>query len=169
MLAETVLSAQELRTLWHQLGQDDGLAEPYELTEHGEIVMSPRPTNRHQVVTKLIADQLQEHLGRLAVTEVAVMTTTAGIRVPDVVWMPMERWAPAGTEPVEAPALVVEVLSPGNRKAEVLHKVQAHLASGVQEVVVVGLDGSIDYHRPDGRHAQSARGLSLAVPADFTR
>ncbi len=115
MEADTVLSPQELRALWQQLGDDASLVEPYELTEHGEVVMSPRATTRHRIASSMIVVQLHQQLGPLAVTEAAVLTTTAGVRVPDVLWMPAHRWAGivAGSEPlVEAPELVVEVLSP---------------------------------------------------------
>lgn len=169
MEADTVLSPQELRALWQQLGDDESLVEPYELTEHGEVVMSPRATNSHQLRCSMIATQLQQQLGPHAVCEVAVLTKTAGVRVPDVAWMPPRRWsgtADGSDVLVEAPDLVVEVLSPGNRKAEVAHKVRAYLASGVREVVVVAVDGTIAFHRQDGVHADSALGVKLELPFD---
>ncbi len=169
MEADTILSADELRELWEQLAQDDTLDDKYELTEHGEVVMSPKPTNRHQLLCSMVALQLQQQLGPQAVYEAAMLTTIAGIRVPDVVWMPPAKWQPVieGRDLLEAPDLVVEVLSPGNRKTEIAHKVRAYLASGVREAIVVALDGTIRHHRADGVHAESAFGVRLDLPAEL--
>ncbi len=97
----------------------------------------------------------------------AVLTTTAGIRVPDVVWMPEERWHIVTTKDglVQAPELVVEVLSPGNRQTEINHKIQAYLSSDIQEIIVVGLTGTLEFYRQDGVHATSSRNITLDLPA----
>ena len=80
--------------------------------------------------------------------------------------MPEAKWE--GTDPkhdlLEAPDLVVEVLSPGNRKPEMDHKIHGYLHSGVKEVIVIGLTGSIDYIRPDGVHPTSIFTLTLVLP-----
>jgi hypothetical protein len=65
------------------------------------------------------------------------------------------------------PPLVVAVLSPGNRKPEIVHKIRACLESSVQEVVVIGRTGSIVFRRADGAHETSALGLRLALPSEF--
>ncbi len=94
------------------------------------------------------------------------MTTTAGVRLPDVVWMPEERWQIVTTKDglVQAPEFVIEVLSPGNRQTEINHKIQACLASGIQEVLVVALNGTLEFYRQDGVHATSSRNITLALP-----
>jgi Uma2 family endonuclease len=169
MLAETVLSPRELADVWQQLGQDETLPDHYELTEHGELVMSPKPTNRHQFICTVIAGQLKQRLGGEAVVEASVLTSTAGVRVPDVVWMPAPRWAAilTGSGLLEAPELVVEVLSPGNRPGEVAHKVKAYLDAGIAEVIVVALDGTITFHHADGQHTASALGVLLDLPGEL--
>ncbi len=130
---KTILSPQELSQIWTDLAGQDQLPDWYELTEHGELIMSPRPETRHQRICASVAFQLQQQLGGEAVYEVAVLTTTSGIRVPDVVWMPQERWATVSAASLLSdPDLVVEVLSPGNRSTEINHKTQAYLESGIQ-------------------------------------
>ncbi|WP_454062620.1 hypothetical protein [Candidatus Nitrospira salsa] len=89
---ETTLTPEELSQVWADLAQDHQLPDWYELTEHGEVIMSLRPETRHQRICASIAFQLQRQLGGEAVYEVAVLTATSGVRVPDVVWMPQERW-----------------------------------------------------------------------------
>ena len=169
MSTDTILSPEALSHLWAEMAQNEQLPDWYELTEHGEIIMSPKPSNRHQRLCTEIAFQLRSQLGGEAVVEAAVLTTSAGIRVPDVVWMPEEKWQVVliDQDLLQAPDLVVEVLSPGNRQAEINHKIQAYLASGIQEVIVVGLDGTITYHHPAGIKPTSTFGITLTLPAHF--
>ncbi len=160
----TILSPQELSDIWAGLAKNDQLPDWYELTEHGELVMSPRPETRHQRLCAAVAFQLQQQLGGEAVYEVAVVTSTAGIRVPDVVWMPQERWQSVSpTDLLRDPDLVVEVLSPGNRPTEIAHKILAYLASGIREVIVVDLEGGLTFHRADGQHPTSTFPIELSL------
>ena len=165
----TLISSEELLQQWTTLAQDEQSPDYYELTEYGELVLSPKPTNRHQRLCTQIAIQLQAQLNGEAAVEPAVFTTTAGIRVPDVVWMPESKWE--GADPkhdvLEAPDLVVEVLSPGNRKPEMDHKIHGYLQSGVKEVILVGLNGTLEYVHADGRHPTSLFPLTLALPANL--
>jgi len=165
MYANTILSSCELSNLWAEFAQDDQLPDRYELSEHGEIVMSPKPSNRHQVICAEIAYQLRAQLGGKAVPEAAVLTTSAGVRVPDVVWMPEDKWQVVTTNQdlLQAPDLVVEVLSPGNRQTEINHKIQAYLGSGIQEVIVVGLTGTVEFYRQDGVHSSSVLNVTLTL------
>lgn len=146
MRAETTLSPRERVLAWQQLGEDDDLPDRYELTQHGAVIMAPKPTNRHQRLCSEISAQLREQLGGEAIVEAAMLTKTAGVRVPD---------------------LVVEVLSPGNRRGEVAHEISAYLASGIPEVLFVALDGTLDFQRVDGTHSNSAFGARLDLPVDF--
>ncbi|PJA78203.1 MAG: hypothetical protein CO149_05325 [Nitrospirae bacterium CG_4_9_14_3_um_filter_51_5] len=169
MNADTVLSPEELSLLWADLAGNDQLPDWYELTEHGELIMSPRTETRHQRLCTQIALQLQTQLGGEAVIEVAVLTTTAGIRVPDVIWMPESDWQKIASPEhlLEAPPLVVEVLSPDNRSKEINHKTQAYLASGVKEVILIGLAGTIEYVHQDGVCATSIFNLNLTLPSQL--
>lgn len=98
-----------------------------------------------------------------------MLTWTAGVRRPDVVWLPAERKTETQIAgPMQTvPPLVVEVLSPGNRKAEIQHKTQAYLNSSVREVVIIARNGKVTYHRRDGAHTESALGLELKLPPDL--
>ena len=162
----TILSPEELSQIWADLAHNDQLPDWYELTEHGELIMSPKPSNRHQVICAEIAYQLRAQLGGKAVSEVAVLTTSAGVRVPDVVWMPEDKWRVVTIEEglIHTPDFVVEVLSPGNRQVEINYKIQAYLASGIQEVLVVGLNGTLEFYRQGGVHSNSSFNVSLSLP-----
>lgn len=69
MHAETILSPKNLSQVWIDLAQDDGTPDSYELTEHGEIVMSPKPSNGHQVICAKFLVQLWTQLGKKAVPD----------------------------------------------------------------------------------------------------
>jgi len=164
----TLVSPEELTQWWAELAQDEQSPDYYELTEYGELVLSSRAETSHQRICSSLVRQLSQQLGEEAVQEVAVLTTTAGLRVPDVVWMPQARWDQFPRNAVlQAPELVVEVLSPGNRKPEMNHKIQGYLSSGVKEVVVIGLTGTIEYIRQDGVHATSMFNLTLTLPTQL--
>ena len=165
----TLISPEELTQQWAELAQDEQSPDYYELTEYGELVSSPKPTNRHQWICGEITFQLRTQLGGKASMDVAVQTTTAGIRVPDVVWVPDTMWqeTAARQEPLLAPPLVVEVLSPGNRQPEMNHKIQGYLGSGIKEVVVIGPTGTIGYVRQDGVYPTSIFNLNLTLPAQL--
>ena len=163
-----LVSPEELIQWWAELAQDEQSPDYYELTEYGELVLSPRAEINHQRLCAEIAFQLRSQLKGEAVVEAAVLTTTAGLRVPDVTWMPQARWDQLPRNAVlQAPELVVEVLSPGNRTPEMNHKIQGYLQSGVQEVIVVGLTGTIEYIRQDGVHATSIFNLNLTLPSQL--
>ncbi len=88
MHVDTILSPDDLSKLWAELAQDEQLPDRYELSEHGEVVMSPKPHNRHQLLCSQIAYQLQTQLGGQAGTEVAVLRAcqeiTCAISRPDL-------------------------------------------------------------------------------------
>jgi Uma2 family endonuclease len=136
-----------------------------ELTEHGELVFVPQPTPKHQFAAGQLLGQVYDQLGDAVIRSVTVLTKTTGVRVPDLVWIPKDDVQEAvAQDPMQvAPPLVVEVLSESDRWSVLAHKVQAYLETGMREVAVVQLDGSIAYYRSDGVHPESVYRLRLAV------
>jgi Uma2 family endonuclease len=80
-------------------------------------------------------------LGRASVGEVGIYTrrNPDTVRAGDVVYISNERFARKGTSGYldVAPELVVEVLSPDDRKSDVITKVKEYLSAGVDRVWVV--------------------------------
>jgi Uma2 family endonuclease len=168
MHAEPAIRREELVRRWNALAADPECPDRYELTEFGELILSPRPSNDHQAIAFAVGVQLTQQLGPRAATDIAVYTDR-GIRVPDVVWMPPARWAEyKGQTPFPvAPDVCVEVLSPSNSREEIAMKAGAYLRGGAQEVIAVGLRGEVEYFGPEGRREASALGISLALPAEL--
>lgn len=162
--ADALATPEELLEAWTELAGDPDAPRWCEITEYAEVVVTPPPAPRHQTAIMRIAAQIERQLGGLAIAAPPVLTPTAGIRCPDVLWLPPGREAEgdADTPLRAAPPLVVEVLSPGNRRPEIARKIEAYLQWGVTEVVVAALDGTVRYHRADGAHTQSTFGLQLS-------
>jgi Uma2 family endonuclease len=165
MQVEAVVDRAALVRRWQELAGDPDSPDYYELNEYGELIMSPRPTNDHQRALSAIVVSLQTQLGQEAVAEISVMTDR-GIRVPDVVWMPQQRWDQVkGKTPLPfVPDVCVEVLSPGNTREEIAMKAGAYGRGGAKEVIVVGLKGEIEFFGAEGKRAASALGIVLDLP-----
>lgn len=158
----------ELVRRWRALAADPDSPDYFELDQFGDLILSPRPATGHQRVASAIVRLLTSQLGGEAVGEASVLTDR-GIRVPDVVWMPAERWAASkGQSPLESvPEVCVEVLSPGNTRQHVEMKIGAYLRGGAREVIVVGLKGEIEIFGPRGKRETSALGIALALPPEL--
>ncbi len=168
MQTEMALEREEILRRWQALAEDPGSPDRYELSELGELILSPKPTNDHQRVALAVVRALEAQLGPEAGMEISVYTDR-GIRVPDVVWMPPARWREVkGESPCPfVPDACVEVLSPGNPRAEIAMKIAAYLRGGAREVITVGRKGEVEYFGPEGKRGQSALGLKLELPAEL--
>lgn len=166
--ADMPVPRDDLIRRWQALAADPESPDYFELDQFGELILSPKPTTGHQRVASQIAWTLRTQLGGEGVTEVSVVTDR-GVRVPDVVWMPGDRWAACkGQSPLEVvPDVCVEVLSPSNTRQEIEMKVGAYLRGGAREVFVVGLKGEIEIFGPRGKLDASALGIALALPAEL--
>jgi Uma2 family endonuclease len=117
--------------------------------------MSSCPSARRQIVLTDIYCHLTEQIGHLAATSAAVTTPSFGIRVPDVVWMPSEKWESFDRDdPVPfVPDLCGEVLLDSDRQRDMDRRVTAYLEGGAREVIVVGQRGQIEFWGAGGAAA----------------
>jgi Uma2 family endonuclease len=166
--ADEPVPRDDLIRRWRALAADPDSPDHFELDQFGELILSPKPTTGHQRVASAIARIITARCGGEGVTEVSVLTDR-GVRVPDVVWMPAERWAACKDQsPLEiVPDVCVEVLSPSNTRQEIEMKIGAYLRGGAREVIVVGLKGEIEIFGPQGRREASELGIALALPPEL--
>lgn len=167
MEATLVVEPEVLAARWAELCNDPESPDYFELNQYGEIVLSPRPSTGHQLLAFNVATQIQATLGPQAVTEVGILTDQ-GIRVPDAIWMAPERWRQANNAtplPI-VPDICVEVLSPSNTRAEIEMKKGAYLRGGAREVVIVKVDGSVEFFGPEGQRLASIFGLVFKLLPD---
>jgi Uma2 family endonuclease len=158
----------DLLRRWEELDWDTDPCFRYELSELGECIVSPRPTPGHQGVAFEVGLQLSHQLGRRAATEVPVLTDR-GVRIPDVVWMPPERWPESKDySPLRfVPDVCVEVLSFGNTREEIAMKTGAYLRGGAREVIIVGVKGEVEFRGAEGKRETSALGIRLELAPEL--
>lgn len=171
MDVSALLDSNGLLIAWRRLATvaGSGQTECYELDEHGEAVTNPRPSARRQIVLTDVFCQLTEQIGHLAAMSVAVTTASFGIRVPDVVWMPSEKWeAFDRDDPVPfVPDLCVEVLLDRDGPPDIDRRVRAYLEGGASEVIVVGGRGLVEFWGPLGKRQASIFGITLPPDSMF--
>ncbi|SAL79208.1 hypothetical protein AWB68_05583 [Caballeronia choica] len=160
-----LLDRYELLAAWHRLIPKAELAghHQYELDELGEARLTPAPSARRQIVLTDVYCQLTAQIGHLAAMSVAVTTSSFGIRVPDVVWMPCDKWERFDRDdPVPfVPDLCVEVLLDSDRMRDIDRRVMAYLEGGAREVIVIGQHGQVEYWGAAGQRKAS---MFVAAP-----
>jgi Uma2 family endonuclease len=146
---------------WLQLPEKEGTI--YELDE-GELLMEPSPTLAHNRIRDRIARQLSAFVQTHQLGEVTVETDFRlgpdTVRNPDVAFIAADhlRRVDPDRSPLEgAPALVVEVVSPGNSDQDMRKKISQYLAAGSRAVwVVYPVTRSIETHHPGRIHKIAA-------------
>lgn len=142
-----------------------GGTQVYELDGYGKVVTNPLPSPRRQIVLTDAYCQVSEQMGHLAALSIAVVTPSFGIRVPDVVWMPCEKWEGLDRdEPLPiVPDLCIEVLLDRVTVNDVDRRVGAYLEGGASEIIVVGRHGQTSFHGAEGRRQASVFGVVLSL------
>ena len=147
------MTAEELMQL-----PDDGLQ--HELIK-GEHLTMPPPNPEHGAVMTNIAVLLHQHVRPLRLGK--VITGDAGFKLesdpdtvlgPDVAFIRQQRISGISTQYFPgAPDLVVEVLSPGDRKGKVEAKVNMWLEAGARAVWLINpKTRTVELRRADGEN-----------------
>lgn len=162
-----LLDRNELLNAWHRLNPE---ADPaghyrYELDELGEAILNRVPSARRQIVLTDVYCHLTEQIGHLAAMSVAVTTSSYGIRVPDVVWMPCDKWESFDRDDPApfVPDLCVEVLLDSDRSHDIIRRVAAYLEGGAREVMLVGPRGQVEYIHANGRAKSSMFDVTVSL------
>ncbi|MFP3568680.1 Uma2 family endonuclease [Paraburkholderia sp. SIMBA_030] len=167
MATPALLDRYELLAAWRRLTPNTEFVEHYryELDELGEAVLNPSPSARRQIVLTDVYCHLTEYMGHLAAMSVAVFTRSFGIRVPDVVWMPCDKWEGFDRDdPVPfVPDLCIEVLLDSDRTRDIDRRVQAYLEGGAAEVIVIGQRGETEFWGRKGQRQASIFGITLQL------
>jgi Uma2 family endonuclease len=159
------LTPAELQGRWAAVMADEELADYVgraEVDPYGEIVLTPPPSLVHQRIANHLAAEIQAQLGGSALVECPVVVD--GVLIADVAWISGERAAGMRTPAATAPEIVVEVASPRNTRRGLRSKAARFLAHGVQEVVLVELDGTFVFIGQSGEAAASTFRLELTLP-----
>ncbi|MFO1422789.1 MAG: Uma2 family endonuclease [Candidatus Competibacteraceae bacterium] len=145
---------------WNQVCDDPALKDlPYkiELNEWGQILMSPASI-QHVLFQERIASILKSLLDHGRVLQEFPVMTSENVKAPDVVWVSDEILAQVWDQTASpiAPEICVEVMSPGNTKAQQLHKKVLYFDAGAREVWICSEQGDLEFYDPAGKREQSA-------------
>ncbi|MGA7813711.1 Uma2 family endonuclease [Caballeronia sp.] len=168
-----LLQQDSLLAIWRTLAVRRDFAVPgFELSPTGDILVRDEDP-WHQIFKTDVFCQLATQLGPRVALRLPVITRSFGVLVPDVVWMPDEKWpdddAEQATNPLTfAPDLCVEVLF-GNAVCAVSldNRIQAYLRSGAQEVIVVGADGTVEFRGREGVRGRSVFNVTLDLGTSY--
>ena len=153
----------------------------------GELVVTPSPTPRHQVVLKNLIYRLESHidaeeLGMLLPAATDIRLTSRTVLIPDLCFILKDRMGIVGAKAIEGPPdLVVEILSPGTRERDLTTKRALYAGFGVHEywlvdpeartITVLALAGddyeSVPIGEDDLIRSRVLPGLTLDLPAVF--
>jgi Uma2 family endonuclease len=143
MTVETIeapLAPDQLAKRWQALCADptfEDIAGKIELTEWGEILMSPVGKS-HRIAAMRIAEALRKALGGHTMGEVGV-ATSIGVRAPDVARC-SESYLAAHPEEMplsSAPEICVEIVSASNALPKLREKAMAYVNAGAVEAWIV--------------------------------
>jgi Uma2 family endonuclease len=161
------LDRQQLITRWQALCDDpsfEDLAAKIELTEWGEILMSP-VSKTHGLSAAHIAEVLRMALGGRVMVEVGV-ATAIGVRAPHVAWCSEQYLS---SHPEEAPLsgaseLCIEIASVSNALPKLREKAAACLSAGaIESWVVFSRSRQIEIYGSEGRRDTTSFTVDLAA------
>ena len=170
-VAEEVIDApldrQQLITRWQALCADpsfEDLAAKIELTEWGEILMSP-VSKTHGLSAAHIVEVLRNALGGRVMVEVGV-ATAIGVRAPDVAWCSEQflEQHPEEAPLSAAPELCIEIVSASNALPKLRDKATAYLTAGATEAWIV-----FPQSRRVEIYSHAGQGEATSFPLDLAR
>ena len=166
-LIEAPLSPGALATRWRELCADatfEDVAARIELTEWGEILMSP-VGKTHGLTAARMAEGLRQALGGHTMTEVGV-TTSIGVRAPDVAWC-SDAYLQVHPEEMPlsaAPELCVEIIYIHSALPKLREKAMAYVRAGAQEAWLVYPDSrQVEIYGREGRLDSTAFGVDIVA------
>ena len=139
---------------WDALQTDPALAKiegRIETDRHGQIILSSPPAPSHGSYQSWIVVLLVKLMrGGRILTECPI-STADGVRAADIAWASSEKMRELGNRSCfpTAPEICVEVLSPGNTKAEIEEKTALYFDAGAMEVWWCDMNGSMKFHARD--------------------
>lgn len=134
MATKTLLTIEQ----YIALGEDPPGAR-YELSD-GELTVTPSSSHPHNRTCRQFIERLEDYLEThplgMVIGETDVKLGETTVRRPDVAVIHNERLqgVDLSRTPLPAPNLVIEIVSPTDRTADLMKKVSEYLKAGVQAV-----------------------------------
>jgi Uma2 family endonuclease len=164
-MIEAPLAPAQLAARWQALCADptfEDVAGKIELTEWGEILMSP-VGKTHGLASMRVGELLRKALGGHTMAEVGV-ATSIGVRAPDVAWC-SDDYLMAHPEEMplsSAPELCVEIVSASNALPKLREKAMAYVNAGAREAWLMYPDTRrMEIYGREGRLDGTAFGVDI--------
>jgi Uma2 family endonuclease len=164
---EAPLAPEQLASRWQALCGDptfEDIAGKIELTEWGEILMSPVGKS-HGIAAMRMAETLRRALGGHTMAEVGV-ATSIGVRAPDVAWC-SDAYLAAHPEEMplaSAPELCLEIVSASNALPKLREKALAYVNAGAVEAwIVYPQSRQLESYARDGRRQATSFPVDTAL------
>ena len=137
-----------------------------ETDRFSHVIMSPPPAPKHGFYQFEILRLLDKLMRRGRVLPKCPISTADGVRAADEAWVWPERIKDLGERSCfpHAPEICVEVLSPGNRYAEIEEKIALYFEAGAGEVWICGITGDMKFFSGAGSPPMSASKLCPDFP-----
>jgi len=118
-----------------------------ETDRHGYVIMNPPPAAKHGRLQFEIGHLLRTHCAGGTVLTECPISTADGVRATDVAWASAESIRALGDLDCfpRAPEICVEVVSPGNTKAEIRDKTALYFDAGAKEVWLCSDSGAMTF------------------------
>ncbi|MGQ0653210.1 MAG: Uma2 family endonuclease [Betaproteobacteria bacterium] len=164
---EAPLAPEELARRWRAMCEDpafEDIAGKIELTEWGEILMSP-VGKTHGLAAMRIGKALESALGGHTMAEVGV-ATSIGVRAPDVAWCSDDflRDHPEEMPLAGAPELCIEIVSESNPLRKLREKAMAYVNAGAVEAWIVSPQSrELEIYGREGRKAATSFAVDTAT------
>lgn len=134
---------------WQQLCANPAFNDlPFkiETTELGKIEMSPA-TNSHSFYQGLLIRWLNKYGQEGWAFPECSVQTSKGVKVADVAWGSIDFFKrnKLRNPYLEAPEIMIEVLSPSNSRSEMMQKKQLYFAKGAQEFWLCNQQGKLSF------------------------
>jgi Uma2 family endonuclease len=147
---------------WSELAADPMLAAldgRIETNRFGQIIMIPPPGFEHSNLQGLIFEKLRDLMAAAEgrVRPGCPVSTSGGVKGVDVVWISHARVEEGLRRNVLtiAPEICVEVLSPGNTRAENEEKKRLYFEAAANEVWIASPEGEIAFFNPEAELEKS--------------
>jgi Uma2 family endonuclease len=144
---------------WREVVEDPSLRDlPYkiETNEWGQIVMTPASGKHGRYQGRITIWFERLGVGNGVLTKCPIQTSK-GVRVADIAWASgafIKKHDTALFFP-ESPEIVVEVLSPSNKTAEMEEKRKLYFESGAKEFWLCDEYGNMGFFNPEGEVERS--------------
>jgi Uma2 family endonuclease len=147
----------------------NGLPYKIELDQWGQIVMTP-VTVAHVLLQNAIADLLKAKSANGKTLLELPVQTAENVKVPDVAWLSPQRYASIKHSAVSAiaPEICIEVLSPSNTLAQMMHKKDLFMSAGAFEFWLCDEKGQLTFYDASGviGHSHLVAGFPSVITLD---